>query len=157
MPTRRPNLRITMLQPTSVNSVALPLLLVFGQKLGRFLARKCLPFGPVVSHSPISQPRVPKGSSVWSRSHLMEALSLQAAISLTWRLSMAQHRHLILLRKVPLELQATPRALRRARLGSPPPAFPLRLTWLLANVSKTISAASLHLRPTITQQLLGRY
>jgi hypothetical protein len=145
-----------MLQLTSANTGALQLPLVCGQKSGRFLARRCLPFGLVVSHSHTSRLRVLRGSSVWLRSHLMEPLSLQAVISPTYRLSTLLRRHLIrLCRAVPV-LPAIHRALHRTQVGLPPTHFLPRLTSLLASVSKTISAANSRLRPITTQQSLER-
>ena len=156
IPTQRANLQVTMFQPTSVNSGALPLPLVFGQKLRLFLALRCLPFGLVVLRSPTSQPRAPRDSSGWLRSRPMGAPLLQAAISVACKLSTPLRCHLIHLRRVLPVLLAIPRALRRTRAGSPPPLSPLHLTWLLASVSKTISAASSRLRLTTTRQSLGR-
>jgi hypothetical protein len=145
-------LRVTMLQPTSANSGALLLPLACGQKLRHFLARRCLPFGLVVSHSLISQLQALRDSSVWLRSHLMEPLSLQAVISPTYRLSMAPCCHLIRLRRAVPVVARIHRALNRTQVGLPPALFLPHLTSLLASVSKTISAANSRLRPVTTQQ-----
>jgi len=138
MPVRRANLPVTMFQLTSVNSVASPLLPVFGRRLRRFLALRCPPCGLVALHSPTSRPQVPRDSLAWSPYRLMEALSRQAPISPTYRLSTPVRRPLIPLHRALLELQAILRALSRTQLGSPPPHFLLHLIMLLANALKTI-------------------
>jgi hypothetical protein len=149
-------LRVTMLQPTSANTGALHLPLVCGQKLGHFLARRCLPFGLAVSHSHTSRLRALRDSLVWLRSQVMDPLSLQAVISPTYRLSMPLRRHLTrLYRAVPVP-PVIHRALNRTQVGLPPPLFLPHLTTLLASVSKIISAANSRLRPTTTQQSLER-
>lgn len=149
-------MRVTMLQPTSVNSGALLLLLVSGQKSGHFSARRCLLFGPVVSHSLTSQLRAFRDSLVWLRSRLMDLPSLQAVILPTLRLSMPLCRHLIRLRRAMPVVLHIHRALNRTQAGLPPTLFLPHLTLLLASVSKTISVANLHLRPVITRQSLDR-
>lgn len=87
----------------------------------------------------------------------MEVLSLQAAISPTYRASTPLRRRLIRLRRALLVLPAIHRALNRTQLGLLPTVFLPHLIWLLASVSKTISAANSRLRPVTTQQSLDRY
>lgn len=149
-------MRVTMLQLTSANTGVSLLPLVCGQKSRRFLARRCLPFGLVVSHSLTSQLRALRDSLVWLRSHLTDPLSLQAVISPTYRLSTPLRRHLIRLRRAAPALPPIHRALNRTQVGLPPTLFLPRLTSLLASVSKTISAANSRLRPVTTQQSLER-